>query len=97
MLGDSSIFVVVSIVLQKVDRDLRRRSSQGGYGDHKSLDELLRELAGERVERERRRVFEAEARRQSLLIAARADDPNSDEAEAMGWIEGVADTEGWRP
>jgi len=32
-------------------------------------------------------VFEAEARRQSLLVVAQADDPNSDEAEVMRWID----------
>ncbi len=63
--------------------------------EHKSLGELLRELARDRVEREHRLAFEAEARRQSLLIAKRARDPGSDEAEVMRWIEETADRAGW--
>jgi len=81
----------------RLDPELKAELTRLAEQDHKSLGELLRELAGERVERERRRVFEAEARRQSLLIAERAGDPNSDEAEVMRWIEGVADTEAWKP
>ncbi len=81
----------------RLDPELKAELTNLAERDHKSLGELLRELAGERVERERRRMFEAEARRQSLLIAARANDPNSDEAEVMRWIEGVADTQAWKP
>ena len=44
---------------------------------------LLRELVQERVDRKRRLAFEAEARRQSPLVAAAAQDPNSDEAAVM--------------
>ena len=64
--------------------------------DRKSLGELLRELVRDRVRLERRRKFEAEARRQSLEIAERSRDPDSDEAEVMRFIEGAADTEGWQ-
>jgi len=34
---------------------------------------------------------------QDHKIATRADDPNSDAAEVMRWIEGVADTTAWKP
>jgi hypothetical protein len=74
----------------RLDPGLKAKLTRLAEQDHKSLGEFLRELAGERVERERRRVFEAEARRQSLLIGAQADDPNSDEAEVMRWISGAA-------
>jgi Ribbon-helix-helix protein, copG family len=47
------------------------------------VGELLRELVAERLDRERRCAFEAEARRQSLELAAAAQDPNSDEAAVM--------------
>ena len=43
----------------------------------KPVGELLRELIRERVKRQRRLAFEAEARRQSLECAAAARDPNS--------------------
>ena len=45
--------------------------------------ELLRDLIRERVARKERREFEAEARRQSIIIAKAAEDPNSDEATIM--------------
>ncbi len=48
--------------------------------ENKPVGELLRELVRERVERKRRLMFEAEARRQSIEAAAVADDPNSDAA-----------------
>jgi hypothetical protein len=51
--------------------------------ESKPVGELLRELVRERVERKRRRMFEAEARRQSLEAAAAARDPNSDEAAVL--------------
>lgn len=80
----------------RLDPGLKAELTRLAEQDHKSLGELLRELAGEHVEREHRRAFEAEARRQSLLIAERTGDPNSDEAEVMHWIEAVADSEAWK-
>lgn len=55
--------------------------------DNKSLGELLRELARERVAREQRRLYEAEARRQSLAIAERAARPGTDEYAIMRELE----------
>ena len=49
----------------------------------KPVGELLRELIRERVMQKQRREFEAEARRQCLVINAVAQDPNSDEAAVM--------------
>jgi predicted DNA-binding protein len=49
----------------------------------KPVGQLLREMIRQRVEEKRRREFEAEARRQSLLLADAARDPNSDEAAIM--------------
>jgi hypothetical protein len=51
--------------------------------EDKPVGELLRDLVRERVERKRRRAFEAEARRQSLEAAALVRDPASDEAAVM--------------
>jgi hypothetical protein len=51
--------------------------------EHKPVGELLRDLVRDDIKRRKRREFEAEARRQSLLIAERAKDPNSDEAQVM--------------
>lgn len=49
----------------------------------KPVGELLRELIRERIKEERRREFEAEARRQCEIMNAAAQDPNSDEAAVM--------------
>jgi hypothetical protein len=49
----------------------------------KPIGELLRELIRERIKQERRREFEAEARRQCLEANAAAQDPDSDEAAVM--------------
>ncbi|WP_198174192.1 ribbon-helix-helix protein, CopG family [Mesorhizobium xinjiangense] len=59
--------------------------------DHKSLGELMRELAEERLARERRRAFEAEARRQSMEAAAAAGDQKSDEHAVMRELEADLD------
>jgi hypothetical protein len=53
----------------------------------KPVGELLRELIRERIKEERRREFEAEARRQCLEAAAAARDPNSDEAAVLRELE----------
>ena len=51
--------------------------------ERKPVGELLREMIRELVEQKERREFEAEARRQSLLLAEAAQDPHSDEAAIM--------------
>ena len=51
--------------------------------------ELVRALVRDHLAQAERRAFEAEARRQSLAIAARARDPMSDEARVMREIEAV--------
>lgn len=53
----------------------------------KPLGELLRELIRERIERERRRAFEAEVRRQCREAAEAATDSNSDEVQVMRELE----------
>ena len=51
--------------------------------ESKPVGELLRELICEHIKQTDRRAFEAEARRQSMIIAKAAEDPNSDEAAVM--------------
>ena len=53
----------------------------------KPVGELLRELIRQRVEEKQRREFEAEARRQCLLLNEAARDLNSDEAQVMRELE----------
>lgn len=59
------------------------------------IAQVLRGFMRAYVERQRERAFAAETRRQSRLLAERAADPGSDEAEVMRWIEDVSDTDGW--
>jgi hypothetical protein len=63
------------------------------------VEELLRDLIRERVKQERRREFEAEARRQCLAANAAAQDPNSDAAavtrELDAHLDSLADEWKW--
>ena len=71
------------ILTFRIDPSLKREVSRIARTERKPVGELLRELVQERVDRKRRLAFEAEARRQSLLVAAAAQDPDSDEAAVM--------------
>jgi hypothetical protein len=71
------------ILTFRIDPSLKREVTRIARTERKPVGELLRELVQERVDRKRRQAFEAEARRQSLLLAAAARDPNSDEAAVM--------------
>ena len=75
------------ILTFRIDPSLKREVSRIAKTERKPVGELLRELVQERVDRKHRLAFEAEARRQSLLIAAAARDPNSDEAAVMRELE----------
>ena len=79
--------VKADILTFRIDASLKREVSRIARTERKPVGELLRELVQERVDRKRRLAFEAEARRQSLLIAAAARDPNSDEAAVMRELE----------
>jgi hypothetical protein len=75
------------ILTFRIDPSLKREVTRIARTERKPVGELLRELVQERVDRKRRREFEAEARRQSLECAAAARDPNSDEAAVMRELE----------
>jgi hypothetical protein len=79
--------VKAEILTFRIDPSLKREVSRIAKTERKPVGELLRELVQERVDRKHRLAFEAEARRQSLLIAAAARDPNSDEAAVMRELE----------
>jgi hypothetical protein len=57
--------------------------AQAALDEHKQPGELMRDLLEAHLAAKRRRAFEEEARRQSLLINARAQDHDSDEAAVM--------------
>lgn len=74
----------------RIDPALKADLSELARQESKPVGELLRELVRERVERQRRREFGAEAHGQSLEIAA-AHDPNSDETTMLRELEGLFD------
>ncbi|HVH74127.1 MAG TPA: hypothetical protein VM755_04355 [Stellaceae bacterium] len=78
-----SVGAEIDMVTFRVDRRLKAAIAEIAEEESKPLGELLRELVQDRVEARRRREFEVEARRQSLLLAEAARDPNSDEAAIM--------------
>ena len=83
------------LVTLRLESGLRAELASLADRDHTSMEDLLRELARAHVAAERRRAFEAEARRQCQELAERAEDAASAEAEVLRWIERVADTDGW--
>jgi hypothetical protein len=73
----------LTTVTFRVSATLKSGIARIAEREGKPLGALLRELVSGRVTEERRRAFEAEARRQSLAAAALAADPNSDEAAVL--------------
>lgn len=74
----------------RIDPKLKAAFQSATEAEDKPAAQVLRDFMRAYVERHRQRAFAAEAQRQSRLIAARAADPDSDEAEVMRWIEDVA-------
>jgi hypothetical protein len=74
----------------RIDPKLKAAFQSATEADDKPAAQVLRDFMRAYVERHRHRAFAAEARRQSRMIATRAADPDSDEAEVMRWIEDVA-------
>ncbi len=75
----------------RIDPVLKAAFTAAAEAEDKPAAQLVRDFMRAYVKQHERAAFEAEARRQSLLIAERARDPNSEEAEVMRWIEEVAD------
>jgi hypothetical protein len=71
------------IITFRVPPALKAAFAEIARQEAKPVGELLRELIRERVKQKERREFEAEASRQSMIIAKAAEDPNSDEAAVM--------------
>jgi hypothetical protein len=79
----------------RVDPALKAAFTAATAAEDKPAGQVLRDFMRAYVERRREREFVAEARRQSRIIAGRAADPTSDEAEVMRWIADVSDDSGW--
>jgi len=71
------------IITFRIPPALKAAFAEIAEEEAKPVGELLRELIRERVSRKERRAFEAEAKRQSMIIAKAAEDPNSDEVAVM--------------
>lgn len=79
----------------RVNAELKAAFASAAAANDKPAGQVLRDFMRAYVEQRREHATAAEARRQSRLIAERAADPTSDEAEVMRWMEGVSDTRGW--
>jgi hypothetical protein len=73
----------------RVPAGLRAALAEIAEREAKPVAELLRELVSDRIRQERRRAFEAEARRQSREAAAAEADPNSDAAAVQGELDAL--------
>ncbi|HEX5327366.1 MAG TPA: hypothetical protein VFW75_11910 [Acetobacteraceae bacterium] len=71
----------------RIDPKLKSAFQAATEAEDKPAAQVLREFMREFVERQKRREFAAEAHLQSMAIAARAADPNSDEAAVMKELE----------
>jgi Protein of unknown function (DUF3018) len=69
----------------RVDPALKAEFMAATDTENKPVAEVLREFMRSYVQRARRRMFAAEARRQSQLVA-----DSADEAEVMNWIRDVS-------
>ena len=67
----------------RVDPSLKTAFTQATEAEDKPAAQVLREFMRAYVERRDRRLFEAEARRQSRAVAERAGDRESDEARSL--------------
>ena len=79
----------------RVDLKLKADFQAATEAEDKPAAQVLRDFMRAYVDRQRERALAAEARRQPRVLAERAADPASDEAEVMRWIKDVADTGGW--
>lgn len=74
----------------RMDIKLKKEFMSAARAENRPVAEIIRDLMASYVERKKKREFEAEARRQSAIIAG-----SPGEKRAMQWVEDVADHEGW--
>ncbi len=81
----------------RIDPALKSAFTKATEAEDKPAAQVLRDFMRAYVKHCERRVFEAEARRQSLEASDRARDPNSDEYAVMSEIEAALEDESfWR-
>ena len=72
----------------RVDPTLKAAFQAATEAEDKPAAQVLREFMRQYVQRQKQREFATEAQRQSSAIAARAIDPESDEAAVIRGLEG---------
>ena len=75
----------------RIDPALKAAFTAATEAEDKPAAQVIRDFMRAYVKRRERRAFEAEAHRQSRLLAASARDPSSAEAEEMRWLETLVD------
>lgn len=75
----------------RLDPALKAAFTRAAQAEDKPAAQILRDFMRAYVERRNNRAFEAEARRQSREAAARARDPQSDEARSLTEMEAFLD------
>lgn len=77
----------------RIDPALKTAFTQATEAEDKPAAQVLREFMRAYVER---RTFEAEAQRQSRLIAERGRDPGSDEARSLRELDALLEADDFR-
>jgi len=77
----------------RIDPALKAAFVAAAEAEDKPAASVLRDFMRAYVKQKESRAFAAEARRQSLAIAARARDPESDEARALGELAVLLDAD----
>lgn len=80
----------------RIDPALKTAFTQATEAEDKPAAQVLREFMRAYVARGQRRAFETEARRQSLAIAGRANDPASAEAQSLRELDALLDADEFR-
>ena len=75
----------------RIEPTLKAAFTAAAEAEDRPAAQVLRDFMRAYVKRRERRIFEAEAQQQSLLIAEAARDPNSDEYAVMKEIEAQFD------
>jgi len=79
----------------RVAPELKAAFTAAAAEDDKPAGRLFRDFMRRHVERKQVQKTASQHRRNARILAKRAADPASDEAEVMRWTEGVSDREGW--
>ncbi len=74
----------------RIDASLKKEFMAATKTENRPVARVLRDFMASYIERKERKEFEAEAHRQSSLVAN-----SPEEKQVMDWIKDVADGEGW--